>query len=224
MHDPLTVAWDIRRPWPRRDSLPTVSGPRWRFRLPFTTLAGRRFYWPSLVTIWHHDPSDYDSNEVCKYSGHWKWHVHHWRIQVHPLQQLRRWALTRCEWCGGRSRRGDYVNVSHQWDHPKQPWWRGEQGLFHSDCSAIQSAHRTCLCSLGDGGPWDHDGASGPWGECAHCGGFRRMGGNAGADAELRETTTRMLAAIPTGQRDKAVTEQTRRMWDEHRAQTRADA
>lgn len=33
---------------------------------------------------------------------HPKRHIHHWRIQIHPLQKLRRWLFTRCATCGHR--------------------------------------------------------------------------------------------------------------------------
>lgn len=111
MHDPMVVAHTIRRPWPRNK--------------PFR-------YWPVLVTIWHVEPDGRDALTVC--TRRWKWHIHHWKVQVHALQQLRRWALTRCEVCGGKSRKGRYVNVSRHWHRAKDPWWRGERGLYHADC------------------------------------------------------------------------------------------
>lgn len=230
MHDPDTVAFDIRRPWPKRsrdyDAKP--DQPRWRFKLhhnhradcPATcpglpwwrpsswtsgwTVAGRGLYWPSLITVWHREPSGADSGDVCKHyirwrddSGKWqttilhgwRWHIHHWRLQIHPLQQLRRWALTRCSWCGGRSRTGDYVNTSHQWDGPRGPWWRGEPGLFHRDCSMIERAHATCLC---DDPLTEQHG----YGRCLTCGKFLAFG-----RTELRVAQARVLAAVPAGQR-----------------------
>lgn len=33
---------------------------------------------------------------------HPRWHVWHWRLQVHPYQRLRRWLFTRCATCGKR--------------------------------------------------------------------------------------------------------------------------
>lgn len=33
---------------------------------------------------------------------HPRWHVHHWRIQIHPLQKLNRWLFKRCKVCGKR--------------------------------------------------------------------------------------------------------------------------
>lgn len=44
MHDPLVVAFEIRRPWPRRN--PSKFGPRWR--------------WPEMVTVWHREPGNKD--------------------------------------------------------------------------------------------------------------------------------------------------------------------
>lgn len=178
MHDPLTVAFDIIRPWPQRTSMRATSDDvRWRIRhhhehwtaapdscgcpspdhnpFPwwrprsysrFWRLAGRDYFWPAIVTIWHREPGGHDSLSVCSrryqdkrggwhYTKTWRWHVHHWKIQVAPLQHLRRSLLTRCEVCGGKSVKGHLVNVSHSWDRPKTPWWRGETGLSHMDCA-----------------------------------------------------------------------------------------
>ncbi|MDA8324273.1 MAG: hypothetical protein M0030_31280 [Actinomycetota bacterium] len=179
MHDPDVVAFTIVRPWPARTGLPAAAeGVRWRVLLRhehhdgcpalgctgnplpwwrprswsrFWRLAGRDFFWPPLVTIWHREPGGADSGTVCKHSRSvfdeparkwrhrpvrsWRWHVRHWRIQVHPAQHARRWLLTRCEGCGGRSRNARPVNVSLSWDQPPGRWWRGEAGLYHSECS-----------------------------------------------------------------------------------------
>ncbi len=92
MHDPLIVAFEIRRPWPKRNSWKTElaeqTGKRWEHRGAFTIAAGRGFYWPTFITVWHHDPSGYDTI-TCPIgrNDRWRFHVHHWRIQVAPLQQ-----------------------------------------------------------------------------------------------------------------------------------------
>lgn len=205
MHDPLVVAFEIRRPWPRRSPPVTNRGPRWHIGWsPFWTLAGRSFYFPSLVTVWHREPGGHDSGEICRHYRRgqrsdgtwsttvlhgWRLHVNHWRIQVPPLQGLRRRLLTRCEWCGGRSRKRDAVNVSHSWNRARGPWWRGERGLFHLDCSGVEVAHRSCLC---DDPILDHDG----YGNCARCGCFRAFGLS---DEHLERR--RELAAVPAGKR-----------------------
>lgn len=159
MHDPLVVAFEIRRPWPKRarhyDAKP--GRPRWvaryqwaTWRKPwkgwtyFWTIAGRGFYFPSLITVWHREPDGHDSLTICqtrtqradgswKYGRGWVWHVHHWKIQIHPLQDLRRRLLTRCAECGRKGR----PDISHQWDGERGPWWRGERGLYHMQCSEL---------------------------------------------------------------------------------------
>lgn len=191
MHDPLTVAFEIRRPWPKaanwRTEQAARTGTRWRFDSPFCVLAGRGLYFPSLVTIWHRDPSGYD-DDTCRHTR-WRLHVHHWRFQVRPLQDLRRRLLTRCAWCGGRSIKGDAVNVSHTWDGPRGRWWRGEPNLFHSDCSGIKTAHATCVCVRP---VLDHD----IYGQCARCSRYRAFG-----TTDERLARARELAAIPHGER-----------------------
>lgn len=62
-----------------------------------------------------------------------RWHVHHWRIQWHFGQTLRRYLLTRCARCGRRFAWGE-APVSESWDPERDPWWRGERGLRHSTC------------------------------------------------------------------------------------------
>lgn len=234
MHDPMTVAFTIRRPWPRirrrtygpdrRKLEARYSWARWWQWNPAVFMSHWRIgplelYWPSLITFWHVEPSGCDSSEGCLRRQHgaylrprWRWHVHHWKLQVHPLQHLRRWALTRCEWCGGRSKRSDYVDVSHQWDSEPGHWWRGERGLFHHDCSSIERAHRVCLCgpdSVADPRPGVY--------LCFRCGKSRAY--NEEKKTGPGHLTNRILASIPDGQRDPGKTAEVRRMWREHRKQ-----
>lgn len=201
MHDPMTVAFDVPGPVPRRKIWTPKGGPRWGVGISRRTnpenlgertypwwrprgytlhLAGRAYELRTLVTVWHVEPDGRDSGEVCSrwrrhpdgtamVSHAWRWHVHHWRIQVPALQAARRWLLTRCEWCGGPSRRGRRVNVSHQWDREPGPWWRGDRGLFHTECSSAEHAARTCVC---DEPVLEHRG----WGRCARCSLFRGYG------------------------------------------------
>jgi hypothetical protein len=195
MHDPLTVAFEIRRPWPEtadwRTKQAAREGIRWRFGSPFWVIAGRGLYFPPLITIWHRDPSGYD-DVTCR-GTNWRLHVHHWKLQIHPLQHLRRRLLTRCAWCGGRSVKGDRVCVSDSWDGPRARWWQGERGLFHADCSSIKRAHSTCVC---DAPVLEH----GNYGRCAVCDRFRPCGFT---DANLARA--RDLHSIPQGgRRDSA--------------------
>lgn len=52
MHDPMTVAFEIRRPWSEKRKLP--GGPR---------------YFPSLITVWHVDPETDGSDDSCDWFG-----------------------------------------------------------------------------------------------------------------------------------------------------------
>lgn len=163
---------------------PTITAAGGAPRFGFVTFAGRRFYFPGIITVWHHEPGGKDSGEVCKHwrtnrdgkrvpDRSWRWHVHHWHIQVRPLQALRRWALTRCAWCGGPSRKGDAVNVSHSWDGPRGRWWQGEPGLYHHWCSSAKTAWNTCTCDQPDLG--SHlSGQPRDYGPCTRCGRFRK--------------------------------------------------
>lgn len=183
MHDPLVVAFAIRRPWPRRmRSLDAKPGER-RWRLgPTARFAGRALYFPCWITVWHREPGGRDSGEVCRHYRRWhdgqrwqtkilngwRWHVWHWKIQVGPLQDLRRALLTRCGWCGGRNTKTDPINVSNGWHRPRARWWQGEKDLFHHGCSLAEVAHRACTCAAPDLGTRAGLG----YGTCTTCGLF----------------------------------------------------
>jgi hypothetical protein len=169
----------------------------------FWRMAGRDFYWPPLVTVWHREPGGYDALSVCrdrvhrrhgKRAGEWKltrgwhWHVWHWRFQVHPYHAARRRLLTRCEWCGGRSVKGDPVNVGNSWHLPKRPWWQGEADLFHNDCHNVHRAAGLCLCTIP--GELSHP----DYGTCSACGLFRPYG-------YQPNEPDRLLAALGRGER-----------------------
>jgi hypothetical protein len=166
----------------------------------FWRIAGRDLYWPAIVVVWHVEPGGRDALTVCqhryrdrhgkwKFSHAWRWHVHHWHFQFPTLQHLRRSALTRCAWCGERSRKRDPVNVSHQWDGPRGHWWQGEPGLYHSDCSAVQHAHSKCFCP-------DPLLDNKEYGRCQLCGGFRAWG-----DGSTPDEADQVLRLIPHGGR-----------------------
>lgn len=55
---------------------------------------------------------------------HPRWHVHHWKLQVHFLHRLRRWLFDRCAVCGGR----------FTWGYCPTSDWNGTR-VWHSDCS-----------------------------------------------------------------------------------------
>lgn len=214
MHDPLVVAWELRRPWPRGNPRPDPQR-RWgRPSCGFATLAGRRFYFPSLVTVWHREPGGADALSVCRpwrtddagkrqWTNRWRWHVHHWKLQVQPLQALRRRLLTRCAWCGQRSGgRGDVVNVRIGWDGPETPWWKGEQGLRHAECSSAYLAWNTCTCVQPDLGLEPVSLRPREYGRCQRCG--RQRAWNQSAYRSTQAEAWR--ARVPEGMRPTART------------------
>lgn len=226
MHDPKAVVWDIRFPMPRRAKWKDSENgaPRWTMgRLRRTNaepvypwwrpkgyeprIAGRAWSWSYFLTIWHNEPNGADSGTVCR--SRWrKWHLTHLSVQWHQQRALKRWLLTRCEWCGGSHRRNDPVNVSHQWDCEPCPWWRGERGLFHHDCSSIQNAHARCMCP-------DPLLSNNEYGECSLCGGFRaweseRPWFHPGDEPDL------ILRSIPEGHRDPQKYAQASRLWRDY--------
>ena len=150
MHDPMTVAFEIR--WPGTKKL--------------------------FITIWHVDPETDGTDDSCDWFGHrktketgwypvyldeyekmsqaareavdfiwWAWndklgrpwwkhprfHFWHWRFQVHPLQDLKRWLFSRCASCGKRFSWG-YAPVSDSWDSEGPSWFHSEQGVYHHKC------------------------------------------------------------------------------------------
>lgn len=56
---------------------------------------------------------------------HPRWHIHHWRIQVHPLQQVWNWLFTRCSKCGGR----------FHWNETRYVAWSGN-AVWHDRCQS----------------------------------------------------------------------------------------
>lgn len=73
---------------------------------------------------------------------HPKWHIWHWRIQVHMLQEFKRWAFSRCETCRKGFRWGESP-VSNSWDGTGPLWFRREKGVNHMKCSGQGVASAT---------------------------------------------------------------------------------
>jgi hypothetical protein len=40
---------------------------------------------------------------------HPRWHIWHWKLQIHPWQKLKRWAFERCAYCGRGFKWGEVV-------------------------------------------------------------------------------------------------------------------
>lgn len=54
---------------------------------------------------------------------HPRWHIHHWRLQVHPWQTLRRWLFERCTICG----------KGYPWGYCPLGNWSGT-ATWHHEC------------------------------------------------------------------------------------------
>lgn len=66
---------------------------------------------------------------------HPRWHIWHWKIQIHPLEQFKRWAFSRCSDCGGRFTWG-YSPWTNTWDSQGPQWFRSERDVYHNGCGA----------------------------------------------------------------------------------------
>lgn len=53
--------------------------------------------------------------ETRPWYKHPKWHIHHWKIQCHPLQRWVRWLKKRCKVCGKRIKPSDGGVVADGW-------------------------------------------------------------------------------------------------------------
>jgi hypothetical protein len=204
MHDPSFLALSIRRPWPQRSSFSAsgshASAPRWKCRRgsPFMTFTGRDLYFPSLISVWHHEPGGRDSGEVCGYPHGLALlrHLRHLSVNVEPIGRFYRWAFTRCSWCGGPSRKGNTVNCKSpggldSGERTNLPWWHGEQGIMHGGCTSAADAYRTCICPEPElATRWRF-----PWSYCARCSGSRFHD----ADMELVWIYTRTRQLVRKG-------------------------
>lgn len=125
MHDPMVVAFEVPSPVPKRDRWRDkyYKGRRWGWTRRRRTnqenlgepvyrwwrpagwefaLGGRVWSWRTLATVWHVEPGGRDAFEVCKHASRWKWHVHHWKIQMHSFARAKSWLFDRCDHCGRR--------------------------------------------------------------------------------------------------------------------------
>lgn len=70
---------------------------------------------------------------------HPRWHVWHWRLQMHPTRALKRWLFSRCSVCGKGFTWG-YAPLSDSWHGTGPRWFRGERDVRHFDCHHPASA------------------------------------------------------------------------------------
>jgi hypothetical protein len=62
---------------------------------------------------------------------HPRWHVHHWELQIHPVQHFKRWAFSRCTKCGGRF--GWSESPVGNWFGTGPRWFKSEN-VWHMSC------------------------------------------------------------------------------------------
>lgn len=143
MHDNHTLAFSIRRPWPKRQKTvkPRPDRPRWKLSGAFWTIAGREYYWPHMIDVWHVEPHDRDSRPPCG-THRWRLHFWHYEVKVALLQKVKRFLFERCTECGHRYPWG-YGPISHQWDEPGGRWFRVQRRAYHWKCSDLVQLRRT---------------------------------------------------------------------------------
>jgi hypothetical protein len=64
---------------------------------------------------------------------HPRWHVWHWKVNIRATQNLKRWLFSRCCRCGKGFSWG-YAPTTGSWNGVGPRWFRGEPGVYHSNC------------------------------------------------------------------------------------------
>lgn len=161
MYDPMTVVCDIHYPWskvffitiwhidPEKDG--TDDSCDWfgrkRKLLPrekaivdavwdLETILDNHPFYPDHPAHKAFQPLHRAINDLSRKTGwrlHPRWHIWHWRLQIHPIQSLKRRLFTRCESCGKRFGRDEPV-VSTDWKACGPRWFRSEPHVFHGRC------------------------------------------------------------------------------------------
>lgn len=77
---------------------------------------------------------------------HPRWHIHHWRVQIPILLDIKRFLFSRCHGCGKRFRWRESP-TSFSWNSTGPRWFRSEVNVYHSACAnkACQAAYVTNL-------------------------------------------------------------------------------
>lgn len=136
----------VRRRRTNSESLGEPTYPWWRPAGYEFELNGKAYDLYRFGTIWHVEPDGKDSGTVCKHwrkvngesvvDRSWRWHVHHWHIQVGFLGRLKRSLFERCTLCGRRYPWG-YAPVSHGWNEPGGTWFKVSRRAYHHECSSL---------------------------------------------------------------------------------------
>ena len=129
-HEHLKDKWWYRTLW-RYSSRPSAreleasqnlaSNPVDNLQFTFHEVKDAETFWPFYLCIL----KAYRRNARPWYR-HPRWHVWHWRIQVHPWQKLRRRLFDRCASCG----------KPFGWNESPIGTWSGDK-IWHSECAGI---------------------------------------------------------------------------------------
>ena len=77
---------------------------------------------------------------------HPRWHFWHWEFQVHPVQEFKRWAFSRCCYCGHRFQWGE-APLSLTWAGTGPCWFRSEKKIMHIQCYPLHR-QKSALAAL----------------------------------------------------------------------------
>lgn len=136
MDDPMILVFSICWPVPKKEKPGAIRSKSGR-RIP------HRKYWfdgylPTLVDVWHVDPEKDGDEDSCHAWRHrdakprrlWL-HIHHWKVNIIPWRNLRRWLFTRCYVCGKRLPYGRAALRDRGGDTEKPGFMQSEFGVRH---------------------------------------------------------------------------------------------
>lgn len=125
--------------WFRGKGLTPKQISRWLFEESFP---GERDYFPPKCDDLRRE-AWITARVYCQLIRRWwehpRWHVWHWELQVHPVQELKRWLFSRCSVCG-RGFPWGYSPLSDSWHGTGPRWFRGEDRVRHFDCDDVAPA------------------------------------------------------------------------------------
>lgn len=80
--------------------------------------------------------------EEQRWWQHPRWHIHHWKLNIHFTARLKRWLFSRCCKCGQRFAYGESP-VTNNWNSRGPRWFSGETDIYHGNCSGKNAVERS---------------------------------------------------------------------------------
>lgn len=126
MHDPMTVAFELKIPIRRYQMKP-----------------GGTHFWHHVyvATVWHVDPEVRGDDDSCRWFmdgrpwwQHPRYHLRHLKVQIHVVQSLKRWLFSTCTSCGKGFTWG-YAPISYSWGGKGPQWFESEKNVYHHECT-----------------------------------------------------------------------------------------